>query len=447
METSIDEPPSLEGILSIFVLAEAIAPPISYLIVTGLVLLTLLILSALISGSEIAFFSLSGEELEECKSLPGKEYRLIVDLLEKPKFLLAYILILNNFVNVAFVTISTVASWRIFSGSEQASLIVGLTAIITIVLVFIGEIVPKIYATQQSLRFAALTSRLIYYGGRLAQPLAWVLVSLTNFVERRIATRGYSSSIQEINQALEMTTDKDISEHEKGILKGIVNFSTIAVTQIMRARVDVEGIDIEMHYHELMDRINKVGFSRMPVYKEDLDNIEGILYVKDLLPFIAQEEDFKWQDLLRPAFFVPESKKIDDLLEDFQEKRVHIAIVVDEYGGTEGIITMEDILEEIVGDISDEYDEDELSYHKIDQKTFDFEAKTSVIDLCKVLDVDPRLFDEERGESESLGGMLLEVTGTLPNVADTINLHGFDFTVSSVDNRKIRRITVKRVQD
>lgn len=444
MEASLDEPPSLDGILTFISLVTGDTPSLYYFIFVGIILVALLVISALISGSEVAFFSISGADYEECRSKTGLAYRRIIKLLDEPKYLLAYILILNNFVNVAFVTLSTVVSWQLFSQSREASIIFILTATITVVLVFVGEIVPKIYAAQQSLAFAKMTSRFIWVGGKIVQPLAWVLVSLTNIVERRIEKRGYTSSIDEVNQALEMTTSSDISDQEKGILKGIVNFSTISVTQIMRARVDIEGIDIEMHYHELMDRVNKLGFSRMPVYRENLDNIEGILYVKDLLPFIQEEEDFNWQKLLRPAFFIPESKKIDDLLEDFQEKRVHIAIVVDEYGGTEGLITMEDILEEIVGDISDEYDEDESIYQKLDDKTYSFEAKTSVFDFCKAMHEDPRLFDEERGESESIGGMILEVNGALPNTGESLTLHGYTFTVTSVDSKKIKKVKIRR---
>ena len=448
METSIDEPPSLpEGLLNFSILADNTTLPMTYLIGMGLTLLVLLILSALISGSEVAFFSITRDEIEDCNCKKSNSAEgLIARLLEKPKYLLAVILILNNFVNVGFITLSTFLSWQLFTNANQASLIIGLAVVITFVLVLIGEIVPKIYAAQQRMRFAKLTAKMIWVGGIIVQPLAWMLVSLTNIVEKRIETKGYSSSIDEVNQALEMTTLQGISEEEKGILKGIVNFSTIAVTQLMKARVDIEGIDIEMDFHALMDRVNKVGYSRMPVFREDLDTIEGILYMKDLLPHIDEEEDFKWQELIRPTYFVPESKKIDALLEDFQEKRVHIAIIVDEYGGTEGLLTMEDVLEEILGDINDEYDEEETTHHQIDKNTFDFEAKTSVTDFCKVISVDPRIFEEIRGESDSLGGMVLEVSGTLPKAGDTITLHDFSFTVTAVDNKKIKRVKVKRLK-
>ena len=448
MDTRIDEPPSLpEGLLNFSILADDATLPLAFFLGIGFGLMVLLILSALISGSEVAFFSITRDEIEDCKSKKTDSAEgLVVRLLARPKYLLAYILILNNFVNVGFVTLSTFLSWKLFAGADQASLIIGLTVVITFVLVLVGEIVPKIYATQQRLRFARITAKMIWIGGKVVQPLAWMLVSLTGIVERRIEKKGYTSSIDEVNQALEMTTSKGISEEEKDILKGIVNFSTIAVTQLMRARVDIEGIDIEMDFHKLMDRVNKVGYSRMPVFREDLDTIEGILYMKDLLPHLNEADNFKWQELIRPAYFVPESKKIDALLEDFQDKRVHIAIIVDEYGGTEGLLTMEDVLEEILGDISDEYDEIETTHHQIDKNTFDFEAKTSVTDFCKVINADPRIFEEIRGESDSLGGMVLEVSGTLPNAGDTIILHNFSFTVTAVDNKKIKRVKVKRLK-
>ena len=301
-----------------------------YLIYIGLILLLLLLLSALISGSEVAFFSIDIGELEELKKSKKKADSRIASLLARPKYLLATILIVNNFVNVAIVTLSTYVTWKIFAGANQATLITTLTFVITFVIVFFGEIVPKIYATQQRVAFARKTSGLLTLAAVLVRPLAWMLVNLTSIVERRIEQKHDPSSIEEVHQALEMTTHSGISEEEKDILKGIVNFSTISVTQVMRSRVDIVAVENDITYHELMDIINKEGFSRIPVYEEDIDNITGILYVKDLLPYIDQDEHFHWQDLLRPAYFVPESKMIEDLLKDFQEKRVHMAIVVDE---------------------------------------------------------------------------------------------------------------------
>lgn len=446
METSIvDEPPSQALIvLGQFIQAEILNGLPIYLIYIGVILLLLLGLSALISGSEVAYFSINLHDLDELKKSTRKADERIVHLLAKPKFLLATILILNNFVNVAIVTISTYVTWQIFAEVNQATLITALTFIITFLIVFFGEIVPKIYANQQRVVFARKTSGLLTLSSTLVKPLSWLLINLTSIIEKRIERRAYdSSSIEEVHHALEMTTQSGISEEEKDILKGIVNFSTISVTQVMRSRLDIVAVENNISYHELMDIINKEGTSRIPVYEEDIDKIKGILYVKDLLPYIEQEEKFKWHELLRPAYFVPESKMIDDLLKDFQEKRVHIAIVVDEYGGTSGLLTMEDILEEIVGEISDEFDEEEEVYQKIAEDTYDFEGRTSINDMCKVLKVDTAIFDEIRGDSESLGGMLLEEFSNLPNTGEFINYENFNFTILAVDMRRIKKVRVK----
>ena len=446
METSIiDEPPSQALVIfGQYMQAEILTGLPIYLIYIGVILVLLLTLSALISGSEVAYFSINLHELDELKKSTRKTDERIVDLLATPKFLLATILILNNFVNVAIVTISTYVTWKIFEGVNQVTLITILTFVITFLIVFFGEIVPKIYASQQRVVFARKTSTLLTLTSTLVKPLSWLLINLTSIVEKRIERKDYdASSLEEIHQALEMTTKSGISEEEKDILKGIVNFSTISVTQVMRSRLDIIAVENDMSYHELMDIINKEGTSRIPVYEEDIDKIKGILYVKDLLPFIDQAEEFKWQELLRPAYFVPESKMIDDLLKDFQEKRVHIAIVVDEYGGTSGLLTMEDILEEIVGEISDEFDEDEETYQKIADDIYDFEGRTSINDMCKVLKIDTSIFDEIRGESESIGGMLLEEFSKLPNTGEYINYENFNFTILAVDRRRIKKVRVK----
>lgn len=441
----MDEPPS-QGliILGDIIQTQIVAGSALYLIIIGLILLLLLGLSAMVSGSEVAFFSITLHELDEFKKSKKPCDARIIGLLSKPKYLLATILILNNFVNVAIVTLSTYVTWKLFEGAKQASLIASLTFIITFLIVFFGEIVPKIYANQQRILFARRTSGIISVVSSIVKPLSWLLVNLTSIVEKRLDKKGYdSSSMEEVHQALEMTTQSGITAEEKDILKGIVNFSTISVTQVMKSRIDLVAVENDISYHELMDIINKEGFSRIPVYEEDIDKIEGILYVKDLLPYVDQDENFKWQELLRPAYFVPESKMIDDLLKDFQEKRVHMAIVVDEYGGTSGLITMEDILEEIVGEISDEFDEEEQIYQQISDDTFDFEGRTSVNDMCKVLKIDSSFFEEIQGESESVGGMLLEELGKIPNTGEDLTFKGYNFSILAVDKRRIKKVRVK----
>ena len=261
-------------------------------------------------------------------------------------------------------------------------------------------------------------------------------------IESQVEKKGHNITVDELNQALEITTGDETTEEEKGILKGIVNFSTLTVKQVMKSRMDVTAFDIEMDFHELMDKINKSGFSRIPVYNETIDKIEGILYIKDLIAHIDKEDDFKWQILLRPGFFVPENKKVDALLKDFQEQRVHMAIVVDEYGGTSGLITMEDIIEEIVGEINDEFDDEDVAYNKLDNSTYIFEGKTSLNDFCKIVGVEPSTFDDVKGESESLGGLLLELNATLPRGGEKIKFDQFLFTIVAVDLRRIKRVRV-----
>ncbi len=441
METSIDEPPSwlLGQLLTLS--GGADTSLIFILLVVG-VILVLLVISAIISGSEVAFFSLSSAELEECESTNSKKDKLVCYLVAKPKELLATILILNNFINVAIITIATFATWQVVGHTNEGPVLAVLAATITTLIVFFGEIIPKIYANQKGLVVARLSSSLLYYSMKLVKPLVWVLVSMTGVVEKRIKKKGYSGSMEEVNHALELSTKIGTTQQEKDILKGIVHFSTIPVTQIMKARVDMEAVELSTSFHELMDKINKTGFSRLPVFKEHLDSIEGILYIKDLLPYTNKDEFLDWQKLLRPAFFVPEAKMIDTLLKDFQEKHVHIAIVVDEYGGTEGLITLEDIIEEIVGEISDEYDEENDTYKKINANTYDFEGKTSINDFCKVVKEDAILFEEIMGESESLGGMILEVHARLPNTGEQVKFDKYTFTVLSVDNKRIKKIRV-----
>jgi gliding motility-associated protein GldE len=273
--------------------------------------------------------------------------------------------------------------------------------------------------------------------------MARVLMFFSNIIERRVEKKGYRVSLDDLNEALEMTTGEETTDEEKEILKGIVNFGTIQVKQIMRSRIDVTAFDVKMDFHQLMDRINKSNFSRIPVYKETIDHVKGILYVKDLLPFIEQGEEFKWQKLIREPYFVPETKKIDDLLKNFQEKHVHMAIAVDEYGGTAGLITLEDIIEEIVGEINDEFDSEEVDFTQIDSSTYIFEGKTSLNDLTKIIDMRADVFDEVKGESESVGGLLLELNSSMPKAGDEIVYDRFAFKIESVNSKRIKRVRLK----
>lgn len=440
MEASIDEPPSL----LLFVAAILLDSSTLYFVYTGLILAFLLLFSALVSGSEVAFFSLKNDDLEACAKSKSARDHIIVKLLDAPKHLLATILILNNFINVGFVTAATFVIWRLVGPTAKEDwIIVGATTIVvTILLVFFGEIVPKVYATKMNLTFARKTARMLQFMSIIFKPLAWILMKMSNIIEKRFKRHNYSVSVDELNQALEMTTDENTPEDQKEILRGIVNFGTISVKQIMTSRVDMIALDCADNFHEVMDRINKSGFSRIPVYDESMDKIEGILYIKDLIPHLDQDDNFEWKSLIRPGYFVPETKKINALLKDFQAKHVHIAIVVDEYGGTSGLITLEDIIEEIVGEINDEFDESVSGYVQLDEQTFEFEGKTQLMDFCKIIGEDPALFEKVKGENDSLGGLLLEINSRLPNAGDTLSFDRFDFTVKAVDHKRIKKIIV-----
>lgn len=439
MEVPLEDPyPSL-----LFILADLLTTSALFYSTVGAILVLLLFCSAMISGSEVAFFSLTTEEIGECRDSNKAAEINIVRLLDKPKILLATILILNNLVNVGIVTLSTYATWQYFGKSTEGALVATLTAVITIMILFFGEILPKQYAIQYSLVFAKRTSGVLNAASTVLKPLAVLLMSLSSVVEKRLEKKGYNVSVDELNQALEITTSNEATTaEEKGILKGIVNFGTLSVKQVMRSRLDITAIEIETDFHELMDRINKCGYSRIPIYRETIDNIEGVLYVKDLLPYLDQDEAFEWQKLLHKGFFVPESKKIDMLLKEFQEKRVHMAIVVDEYGGTSGLITLEDIIEEIVGEINDEFDDNDVHYNKLDDSTYIFEGRTSLNDFCKIIDEDSALFESVKGESESLGGLILEIHSKLPRAGEKIYFDNYVFTVVAVDHKRIKRIRV-----
>ncbi|MFY0600916.1 MAG: gliding motility-associated protein GldE [Cyclobacteriaceae bacterium] len=440
METSTDDP--FPTVLAAF----SADLPISFYLLNGLGILFLLFLSGLISGSEVAFFSLSHEQVQQVRTSDNKKDKFISLLISDPKRLLASILILNNLINIFIITISTFATWRIV-GSKEADgiVIIVLTAVITILIIFFGEIVPKVYANHNNLSFARATAPILRVSARILKPLAWLLMNISNVIESKIQRKGYNLSVDEINHALEITSEQEeVTDEEKDMLKGIVNFSTLSVKQVMKSRMDITALDVETDFHELMNQVNKTGYSRIPIYEETVDKIEGILYIKDLLPHLNKEDDFTWQTLLRPGFFIPESKKIDGLLKDFQERQVHMAIVVDEYGGTSGLITLEDVIEEIVGEINDEFDDDrDVAFDKLDNSTFIFEGKTSLNDFCKIANIDSSVFEDVKGDSESLGGLLLEMNSKLPNAGEKIEYDSFVFTVVAVDQKRIKRIRVK----
>ena len=411
------------------------------LVILSCILLLLLICSALISGSEVAFFSLNASDLESLEENNAENER-INNLLKQPEELLGTILIANNFVNVGIVILSSFLLNEYFSPENWSTLAVFLVEIlsITTVLLLFGEILPKVYARSSRLSFAKLVAGFLSGIHKILLPLSRRLSKTVNRLS--IEGKGPSISVDDLEQALELTSDDNTKEEEQRILKGIVRFGSTSVKEVMTPRTSVVAIDEKTGYHEALNKMTESGYSRIPVFEENLDLIKGLLYVKDLLPYMDASEKFGWQDLMRQPFFVPESKKIDDLLGEFQRRRVHLAIVVDEFGGTSGVITLEDVLEEIVGEISDEFDDDDLSYSKLDDYNFVFEASIPLIDLCRVLDLPKDRFDAVDGESDTLAGLVLELAGKFLYKGEVIRYDEFTFLVESTDQRKIIRVKI-----
>jgi len=413
------------------------------ILVSLLAMMVLLFFSAMISGSEIGFFSLGPQHLSKLRE-HGKG-NLIMKLLEKPKRLLATILIANNFVNVAIVVLSTyiVTLWFNLESFPLLAFLIQVVAVTTLILL-LGEILPKMYASVHPMRFAGTMAGPVYLLVRLFYPFSTLIVRSTSFLDRKISNKGHPISRSELSDAIEITAGETTPEEGKKILQGIVKFGDTEVKEIMRSRVDVVAIDIDDNFREVLETIVESGFSRIPVYKESFDNIQGVLYVKDLLPHVDKKAQFKWQKLIRDAFFVPENKKINNLLQEFQEKKIHLAIVVDEYGGTSGIITLEDVLEEIVGEITDESDMgvEEFVYEQIDDNTYIFEGKTTINDFCRILGLEDDLFDSVKGDADSLAGLILELEGKIPGQGEETTFRNFVFRVIEVDPKRIKRIRV-----
>jgi putative hemolysin len=406
------------------------------------VILILLLFSALISGSEVAYFSLSPAEKQKISITSTKKYTYIQKNLESPEQLLATLLVANNFVNVGTVIFSSFTINNIVDFSKEPILgfIIQIFAISLLIVLF-GEIIPKVYSTNHALKFARFMAVPLHYTIKIFRPLNSILIFSSSFIDHRIHAYNNHISVDELSQALELTSQTDLTE-DTDILKGIVKFGNKSVAEIMRSRVDAVSIDIDSSYSKIMSMITETGFSRIPVFSETFDNIKGILYIKDLLPHVHKGASFRWQSIIRPPFYVPETKKIDDLLEEFQKNKVHMAIVVDEYGGTSGIVTLEDVLEEIVGEITDEFDEEEKFYTKISETKYLFDGKTMLNDFYKVLGLEESVFDDIKGEADTLAGLILELKGEIPAKDDTIYCKNYVFTIEAVDNRRIKQIKV-----
>lgn len=402
----------------------------------------LLACSAFISGSEVALFSLSQKDVDEILNKDFNKGTLISRLLEKPKKLLATILVANNFVNIAIVIIFSSFSGRLFNGIESSVFRFVLeVVVVTFFILLFGEVLPKIYANRNNMDFSQKVVIPISILNNVLSPISVPMRNGILFIEKKLNVQKGNFSVNQLSQALELTSQSDTTDGEQKILEGIVTFGNTEVRQVMSPRIDVFALNIEETFEEIMPKIVEKGYSRIPVYRENIDQIEGILFIKDLIPHI-DSETFDWVTLLRQPFFVPENKKLDDLLKDFQGMKSHLAVVVDEYGGTSGIISLEDVLEEIVGDISDEFDDEDLIYSQIDDKNFLFEGKISLKDFYRIIDVDENEFESKKGEAETLAGFLLEISGNFPKKRQKITFHNLIFTIENVDKRRIKQIKV-----
>lgn len=435
------EPEHTLSVFSIFAAIPVNSPDFKTL--TGLfVLFLLLIGSALMSASEVAFFSFRPEDIERFKSNKTKGTKTALRLYNKPEKLLSTILVGNNTINIAVVLLAAYLSSRIFDFSTEP--VIGFivnVVIITFLLLFFGEVLPKVYASKNYITVALIMAIPLSVLQKIFLPVTSILIFSTSFVKRRSGSRHSNISMDDLSDALELTSDEN-NEDDK-ILKGIVNFGNISVSAIMCPRMEVTAIDIRSGFDKIVPLITSSGFSRIPVYSVSFDTVKGILYAKDVLPYTNNPAGFKWQALLRPPYFVPETKKINELLKEFQTRKIHMAVVIDEYGGTSGIVTLEDILEEIVGEITDESDEDEFLYRKIDDKTYIFEGKILINDFCKVFEIEEEIFEEVRGESETLAGLILELTGEIPQKDQVIKHGEFIFRIESADRRRIKEIRVE----
>lgn len=412
--------------------------------------LVLLACSALISGSEVALFSISPAQKAELKEAKDKSSQAIIQLLESPdketgpKRLLATILIANNAVNIAIVLLATQLASDLFPEGSYPDWVITLINVvaITFLLVLFGEVIPKVYATGNNLRSARFMSLPLTLIQKIFSPLTFILMRSSGFLEDKFKTKNARNiTVDDLGYALELTQDDNLTEEENKILEGIVTFGAKEVGQVMTPRTDICSVWEDDNFEEVLSKVMDKGYSRWPVFKNSPDEVVGFLFVKDLLPYL-EELEYNWRELIKQPFFVPENKKIDDLLQQFQKEKNHLAIVVDEYGGTSGLITLEDILEEIVGNISDEFDDEELHYSKLDNKNFIFEGKTSLVDIYRILDIDSTLFEEAKGDATTLAGFLLEQSGRILEKGDEVHFEGFVFKIESADKRKIKRIKI-----
>jgi putative hemolysin len=433
---------SLTGIMA---LAVATGSPLA--LGTEIIFLILLIIaSAFISGSEVAYFSLTPGDMEELQHLRNRRQSAVMKLLAKPDRLLSTILVTNNVINIAIIILAAFISSRLFdlSNNPILSFIIEVV-VITFILLLFCEIIPKVIASQNQMRFALMMAPTLSFTAKLFKPMVSLLAYSSFFVGRRQKLRDASLSINDLSVALDLTSSE--IKDDKDLLKGVVRFGHTSTSAIMCPRMDITALDISRGFHAIMQEVTESGFSRIPVYSETLDHIRGILFVKDLLPYLGKPDNFRWQSLIRPAYVVPETKKISELLKEFQTKKIHMAIVVDEYGGTSGLVTLEDVLEEIVGEITDETDEEVPLYKQTGEGKWVFDGKIMLNDFYRITGLENDPFQEVRGDSDTLAGLLLELLGEIPVKGREITAGGFRFTIESIENRRIREITAEKKKE
>jgi len=403
----------------------------------------LLLCSALISGAEVALFSLSQTDINEAEESKAASLRLAAKLLRKPRRLLGTILVANNFINIATVLLFASFSDTFFDGITTTWLRLMIEiGVVTFLILLFGEILPKVYASRNKHKFSAMMAFPLNVLDKLFAPISMPMSFVSGLIQNKLGKKRSNLSVDQLSQALELTSEDETTKEEQKILQGIVSFGNTDTKQVMQPRMDVFALKEGMPFEAVLSEITKNGYSRIPVYKDSLDEISGILYVKDLIPYI-DTKDFEWEKILRAAYFVPENKKLDDLLREFQEKKIHLAIVVDEYGGTSGLVSLEDVIEEIVGDISDEFDDEDVHYSKIDDKNYVFEGKTNLKDFYKIIGLqDNSEFESHKGESETIAGFVLEIFRGFPKVKDKINFGSYTFTVEVIDSKRLKQVKV-----
>jgi len=394
------------------------------------------------SGAEVAYFSISPKQVDELNNSDLRMDKEVLALLAKPEKLLATILVANNFINIAIVTVSTFMLSDMLDGLSGPIKFVIEIGVVTFFILLFGEVLPKIYATSSNLKFSRMMAVPIVWTSKIFYPLIALLLSSRLITDKLVKKQPNDISVDDLGHALELTM-KDADEDEQKILEGIVNFGNINVKQILTPRTDTLAFDIEMNFEKMLNEFVDSGHSRIPVYKDSFDSIEGVLYLKDLIPHIGSKE-LDWQKLIRKPFFVPENKMIDDLLKDFQERKTHLAIVVDEYGGTSGIVTLEDVIEEIVGEITDEFDDEDINYSKLDEDNFSFEGKTPLVDLYRIMDINGADFEKVKGESDTVAGFVIELAEKIPLKNEKVKFNNFTFTIEAADKRKVKQVKVTR---